>query len=120
MYRRLFSVSRSLRIQVLIVGFLVIGFWIGCTVAHLLRFIPLKWSWPSSHTDPAYRFNYNVFWLASGIVEAFIDVLIIAMPIKIVLGLQLNLTKKVALVGVFLLGILWVHHFLPYYLITNC
>jgi len=44
--------------------------------------------------------------MASGVVEAFIDVLIIALPIKIIIGLQLNLTKKLALTVIFMLGAL--------------
>lgn len=106
MYNRLFSVSRTFHYQVLIVGGMVVGFWIGTTVADLLNCIPLKWTWLNSLDDPRYCFNYNIFWMASGIVEAVIDVLIIAMPIRIILGLQLNLTKKLALTAVFLLGVL--------------
>ena len=106
MYNRLFSISPSFRFQVLTVGALVVAFWIGCTIANLLNCRPIKWTWINSLDDPRYCFNYNIFWMASGVVEAFIDVLIIAMPIRITLGLQLNLTKKVAVTAVFLLGIL--------------
>lgn len=106
MYNRLFSISKSFRRQVLVVGALVVAFWIGCTVANLLNCRPLKYTWINSLDDPRYCFNYNIFWLVSGIVEAIIDVLIIAMPVRIVFGLQLNLTKKIALIAVFLLGTL--------------
>ena len=106
MYNRLFSISPSFRYQGLVVGALVVCFWIGCTVANLLNCRPMEWTWLNSLADPRYCFNYNIFWMASGIVEAFLDVLIIAMPIRIIVGLQLNLTKKLALAAVFLLGIL--------------
>ncbi|OTB08993.1 hypothetical protein M426DRAFT_130333 [Hypoxylon sp. CI-4A] len=105
MYRRLFSVSTTFRRQVLAVSMLVIGYWIGCTVADLLDCIPLKWTWINSHQDPRYCFDYNIFWLATGVVEAFIDILIIIMPIRAVLGLQLNRGKKIGVVSVFLLGV---------------
>ncbi|KAI1077954.1 hypothetical protein F5B20DRAFT_248573 [Whalleya microplaca] len=104
MYNRLFSVNPSFRHQVIGAAILVVGFWIGCTVADLLNCIPLKWVWLNSQADPRYCFNYNIFWMASGIVELILDVLIIAMPIKIVIGLQLNKRKKVAVAAVFFLG----------------
>ena len=106
MYNRLFSVSRTFRYQVLIVGILVVIFWIGFTVADLLNCRPIKWTWINSLQAPPHCFNYNLFWMASGVVEAFIDTLIIAIPIRIVYRLHLNLAKKIALIAIFLLGIL--------------
>jgi len=105
-YNRLFSVLTTFHYQVVFVGMLVVAFWIGCTIADLLNCRPLKWTWLNSLADPRYCFNYNIFWLASGVVEAFIDVLIIVMPVRIIVGLHLNLAKKVALTAIFLLGIL--------------
>lgn len=106
MYNRIFSISRTFRFQVLVVGALVVSFWIGCTVANLLNCRPLAWTWRNSLDNPQYCFNYNIFWMASGIVEAVIDLLIIAIPIRVIFGLQLNLAKKVALAAVFMLGLL--------------
>ncbi|KAK6074819.1 hypothetical protein SCUP234_04117 [Seiridium cupressi] len=105
MYNRLFSVDPMFRRQIIAACIVVICFWIGCTVADLLNCIPLKWTWNNNLLDPRYCFNYNVFWLASGIVEACIDLLIIIMPVKLVLSLQLNGSRKVAIAAVFLLGI---------------
>jgi hypothetical protein len=104
MYRRLFRVNVSFCRQVIVVSFAIVGFWIGTTVADLLNCIPIEWTWRSSHDDPRYCFNYTYFWLANDIVEAVIDVVIIAMPVRVVLKLQLNTSKKTAIAGVFLLG----------------
>jgi hypothetical protein len=106
MYNRLFSISISFRRQVFVVGSLVVGFWVGCTVANLLNCQPLEYTWLNSLDDPRYCFNYNIFWMASGVVEAFIDVIIIALPIKMIVGLHLDRSKKIAVAAVFLLGIL--------------
>jgi hypothetical protein len=106
LYNRLFSVSTTFRYQAVFVGTLVVAFWIGCTVADLLSCRPLKWTWINSLEDPRYCFNYNIFWMASGAVEAFIDVLIVLMPVRIILSLHLNLAKKLAMTAIFLLGIL--------------
>ncbi|KAI0880336.1 uncharacterized protein GGS22DRAFT_182426 [Annulohypoxylon maeteangense] len=105
MYRRLFSANHSFRRQVLILSLLVVGFWMGCTAADLLDCVPIEWTWNNALTDPRYCFNYNIFWLATGIVEALIDVLILAMPIRLVVGLQMNTSKKIAVAAVFLLGL---------------
>ncbi|RYP57256.1 hypothetical protein DL769_009602 [Monosporascus sp. CRB-8-3] len=104
MYNRLFSVSVSFRHQAFAAGSLVVGFWIGCTVATLTNCQPLEWSWRNSLSDARYCFNYNIFWMASGSVEALIDVLIIMMPVKIVYALQLSARKKVTVAAVFALG----------------
>lgn len=106
MYNRLFSISKTFRYQVLVAGALVVAFWIGCTVANLLNCRPLEWTWRNSLDDPRYCFNYNIFWMASGVVEGFLDILIILIPVRLIFGLHLTLARKIALTAVFLLGIL--------------
>jgi hypothetical protein len=106
MYQRLFWIDTSFRRQIIVVSVVVLGFWIGTTVSNLLNCIPLEWTWRNSLDDPRYCFNYNNFWLASGIVEALIDIVIIVMPIRVVLKLHLGKGKKIAVAGVFLLGAL--------------
>ncbi|KAM3080440.1 hypothetical protein ACMFMG_005395 [Clarireedia jacksonii] len=105
MYNRLFSISKSFRYQVIAAGALVVAFWIGCTVANLLNCRPLEWTWRNSLADPRYCFNYNIFWMASGIVEGLLDILIIVIPVRLIFGLHLTLSRKIALTAVFLLGI---------------
>ncbi|OTB10339.1 hypothetical protein K445DRAFT_309623, partial [Daldinia sp. EC12] len=102
MYNRLFSVSKSFRHQVVALFGLVISFWVGCTIANLLNCIPIKYTWINSLADPEYCINYNIYWFASGIIETFIDVLIIILPIRMVIGLQFNWHQKVAVASVFL------------------
>ncbi|KAI1262867.1 hypothetical protein F5Y18DRAFT_396519 [Xylariaceae sp. FL1019] len=104
MYKRIFGVGNTFRRRIFVVSFIVIGFWIGTTVADLLNCIPIKWTWLNSHDDPQYCFSYTIFWLVSGITEALIDIIILAMPIQIVISLHLKTSRKVAIGGVFLLG----------------
>src|SRR5260370_1415511 len=79
LYNRLLSVNESFRRQVITLIVIVTVFWIGTVIADLLNCIPLKWTWLNSLDDPRYCFNYNNFWLASGIVEAVIDVVILSL-----------------------------------------
>ncbi|KAK8043980.1 hypothetical protein PG993_004004 [Apiospora rasikravindrae] len=104
LYNRIFSVNVLFRRLVRILMAVVVGFWIGTTVANLTNCVPMEYVWINSLSDPRYCFNYNIFWFASGICEAFLDVLIILLPIRMVLGLQLSTAKKVAIAFVFLLG----------------
>ena len=104
MYNHIFSVNRTFRRQLAIVSILVLGFWIGCTVATLTNCIPLEWSWLNGLSDARYCFNYNIFWMVAGVCEVILDVLILALPIRVILTLQLSAGRKAAIACIFLLG----------------
>ncbi|KAI1844496.1 hypothetical protein JX266_009383 [Neoarthrinium moseri] len=104
MYHRLFSVDPSFRSQIIAAGVLVSVYWLGLTLAAILQCVPVEYNWiPYWH--PEYCFNFNVFWFVTGILEAAIDIYIIAMPIRMVLRLQLSTSRKIATTAVFLLGV---------------
>ncbi|KAI0449138.1 hypothetical protein F5B21DRAFT_495263 [Xylaria acuta] len=105
LYNRIFSINTSFRRQVIALIIIVMGFWVGTVIADLLNCIPLKWTWLNSLDDPRYCFNYNYFWLASGIVEAVIDVAILLLPIPVIYRLRLTKSKRYAIFGVFLVGV---------------
>ncbi|KAI1125669.1 hypothetical protein F5Y10DRAFT_225845 [Nemania abortiva] len=104
LYNRLFSVSATFRRHIIILSGAVIGYWVGSTIADLLNCIPIKYTWINSLADPRFCINYNIFWLATGVVEAFIDVLILLLPIEVVAKLQLSTKKKIAVCSVFIIG----------------
>lgn len=104
MYQRIFNISTSFRCRVFVASGLVIGRWVGCTVATLTNCIPLKWSWINSFADPRYCFNYNIFWMASGACEIFLDVMILTLPVSVVLRMHLSLKQKLTVLGIFFLG----------------
>ncbi|KAK3380964.1 hypothetical protein B0H63DRAFT_194916 [Podospora didyma] len=104
MYNRIFFVSDAFRVQLWITSALIVVFWIGCTVATLTNCIPLEWSWINSLADPRYCFNYNIFWMAAGACEMFLDVLVLTMPISVVIRMRLSLRDKLTAAGIFLLG----------------
>lgn len=104
MYHRIFAVKSIVRYQLFTAGGLVIGWWVGCTIATLTNCIPLEWSWINSLADPRYCFDYNIFWMASGACEILLDVLILTLPIGAVVRMQLSLKQKLTVSGIFLLG----------------
>ncbi|KAL9096697.1 MAG: hypothetical protein Q9165_001185 [Trypethelium subeluteriae] len=104
LYNRIFSVNRQFRVQLYVASFMVLGWWIGCTVATLANCIPMKYSWINALDDPRYCFNFNIYWMAAGAVEVIIDVVILSLPVRVVLGLQLSRRKKATVALIFLLG----------------
>ncbi|KAI1457536.1 hypothetical protein F4805DRAFT_173056 [Annulohypoxylon moriforme] len=106
MYYRFFAPRRTFRFLIFISFGLVIAWWVGCTVADITICIPLIRSWTNGPRprDRAYGINYNVFWMASGICEIFLDVLILVLPITMVVRMHLSLGQKLSISGIFLLG----------------
>jgi hypothetical protein len=111
MYRRIFSVDRSFRLQSLLLLSIVSAFWVAVTVANLLNCRPLKYSWIGLSWEQ-YCFNYNIFWMVTGAVEVVIDTTILALPVRTVLQLHLSQKQKVSILLVFLLGGLYDSPFL--------
>lgn len=66
----------------------------------------MKYTWINADEDPRYCINYNLYWLGSGLAESIIDFLIIIMPVRVVYRLRMSRGRKVAVVAVFLLGVL--------------
>lgn len=106
MYKRIFSIDRSFRLQIMALIVITAGFWISMTVSNLLNCIPIEMSWIPSDDESKYCFNYNVYWLACGIVECILDLVILIMPVRVVYGLKLSQGRRIAVAGVFLLGVL--------------
>ncbi|OTA60285.1 hypothetical protein K449DRAFT_313815, partial [Hypoxylon sp. EC38] len=103
MYYRIFAVSTSFRYMIFISGGLVIGWWVGCTIANLTDCIPIEANWIKT-AELQNCFNYNIFWMASGVCEIFLDVLIISLPVAVVVRMRLSLKQKLLVSGIFLLG----------------
>lgn len=101
LYRRIFSVHSFKRMSLLF-GLLVVLWWLAATIANIFSCMPIELLWDLSLDGRC--FNFNIFWLSMGVVETIIDILILFLPIKMVMGLQLSRRNKIVLSGVFLLG----------------
>ncbi|KAI1357462.1 hypothetical protein F5Y08DRAFT_160360 [Xylaria arbuscula] len=104
MYYRIFHAKTALRYQLFVTAGLVIGWWIGTTVAQIVNCIPISKYWTSNILDPRYCFNLNTFFVVGGSIEVFLDFLILTLPIRAVLALQLSWRRKAVISGIFLLG----------------
>ena len=103
MYRRLFAVDPSFRLQSLLLGAVVSAFWLAATIATLFNCRPLKYNWIGLAKEE-YCFNYNVFWMVTGAVEVVIDTIILALPVRMVLALRLSRKSKASVIFIFLFG----------------
>lgn len=106
MYRRIFAVP-SFRLQSLILGCFVVLWWLLGSVATAVYCMPLRRFW-MGNAVPGYCFDYNIFWMAMGSAEILIDTIILILPIRMVLQLQLSSQSKGLISGIFLLGSLYV------------
>ena len=101
LYRRIFAVQSFKRMS-LLVGLLVVLWWLAATLANIFSCRPAELLWDLSLEGRC--FNFNLFWFSIGIIETIIDIIILLLPIKMVMGLQMSRRNKIVLSLVFLLG----------------
>lgn len=106
MYRRIFSVD-YFRLESLLVGIIVVVWWIVGTIATIISCLPIDRLWMGPSVG-GYCFDFNIFWMAMGAVELVVDILILLLPVNVILGLRMSKQQRVLLVGIFLLGGLYV------------
>lgn len=104
LFHRIFAISRPFRRQIYVVQGIVVAFWFSATLADCLDCIPLEWNWLNGNADPRHCINYNIFWMATGILESVIDLIILVLPFRMIFKLHMDRSKKFGLAGVFLLG----------------
>ncbi|CZT44361.1 related to integral membrane protein [Rhynchosporium secalis] len=102
LYRRVFPVDETI-IHSHIVGALVLAWWLVGSGLTIVSCLPVErlWIGPSAG---GYCFNFNIYWMSMGAVEIMIDTLLLILPVRMVLGLQLSRQQKVLVVGIFALG----------------
>ncbi|KEY74551.1 hypothetical protein S7711_07154 [Stachybotrys chartarum IBT 7711] len=104
MYYRIFSSSVGFRRRLLLVGFLTLGWWLACTIALLAACVPFDARWGHGASDPEVCINVNLLWVAGGMCEVFLDILILALPVSVVYGLHMSRARKISIGCIFLLG----------------
>ncbi|KAL2126829.1 hypothetical protein VTI74DRAFT_175 [Chaetomium olivicolor] len=101
LYLRIF-VSRGFRIAAYAVLFVVVGYGIGGIGATVFQCVPIQGAWLKN--SGATCINSNVFWVAYAVLNILTDVMVLALPIWPIMGLQLRRRERIMLLGVFLLG----------------
>ena len=87
-------------------AFAVVLAWsIGSIASTIWQCVPIEASWNNTITDKV-CVNSDASWYQYGIINIVTDVMILALPIRPILKLQLHKREKLALLGVFALGAL--------------
>lgn len=108
-YLRIF-VSKEFRILTWICMGCAGAYWTGSMLQIFLICTPFEKNW--NPTLPGHCASQNVAFSTIGAFNLLTDVMIMALPIRFVWKLQMSLATKLAVVGIFGLGILCVFPFL--------
>lgn len=103
MYRRIFSVDALFRLQSLLLGVVVLAFWLATSIARVCSCRPIGYVWMGLDFAK-HCFDYDAFWVTVGTVEVVIDIAILVLPVRMVLRVQLSPKQKASVTIVFLLG----------------
>lgn len=106
MYRRVFSVEKF-RKQSLIVGGVVVFWWLVGTILAIVSCLPIRRFWVGSSAG-GYCFDFNIYWMGMGAAELVIDTAILILPMGMVMKLWMPLQQRILVAGIFLLGSLYV------------
>ncbi|PGH26725.1 hypothetical protein AJ80_01671 [Polytolypa hystricis UAMH7299] len=101
-YRRIFNLQLSIYFYM----FFILGYWITVIVTVCVACRPLPYFWEQYTNPDAVGVCIDVpkFFFGNGIAAMLIDVIILCVPVPIVLGLHMPLSKKLAVIGILLLG----------------
>ncbi|KAL8868570.1 MAG: hypothetical protein Q9174_004905, partial [Haloplaca sp. 1 TL-2023] len=102
-YHRLFPVRRFTIVAV-IMGVILIAWWISFLFAIIFSCIPVAFFWDKSIIGSCVN-EHTLSWGVTG-SELAVNIILLVLPIPWLWDLRLALTKKLALIGVFLLGCL--------------
>lgn len=106
-YARIFT-NRTFRMPVYIM-YTVNGLWgVGFTLTYLVQCVPPKELWEAQQVKRQHciGISVNYYYAVSTII---LDVVILAMPWPMVWRLQVAIKQKIAVLGIFMLGAMYVH-----------
>ena len=103
MYRRIFSVDPLFRLQSLLLGVFILAFWLATTMTRLFFCHPIGYIWMGLDLEK-HCLSYTSFWIAVGAIDILVDVILLTLPVRMVLKIQLSPKQKASLACLFLLG----------------
>ena len=83
---------------------LVILYWVATVVATFLICRPFAYNWDQTISGTCG--DLHSFWLASSVIGLVFDIWVVVLPMPILWGLHMKLSRKIALVFIFGLGAL--------------
>ena len=104
-YTKIFS-TRQMAYCVYTIGAVTWAYWLSTVLTAFLICRPFAFNW-NKLIAKGHCGNTSAYYLSTGIVNLCIDVAIVALPLPMLLGLQMKTSKKIMLIGIFSLGALW-------------
>ena len=101
LYRRIFSVQCFRQISFAVAAVCVL-WWLIFTIIVMNPCRPVKKFWQPQIEGHCY--NFDEFFLGAAVADVVLDAVTLALPIKMILGLQMSYQRKVMLCFVFLVG----------------
>lgn len=101
-YRRFFDVYDTFRVLSWVTGFFVFGSFISAVLCLIFTTSPVEAQWETwlPHTT----IHAKDLWVAAGVINAILDVVILCLPQPLLWRLHLSPGRKVLVSGVFCLG----------------
>lgn len=105
LYSRIFP-QRWFRRALYATALFILSWWLAGTLTSIFQCLPISSQWdPTVH---GYCINYGNLVLATGIINIITDLVIIALPIRLVWQLKLKRMKKYLTILTFVSGSLYV------------
>ncbi|ORY07130.1 hypothetical protein BCR34DRAFT_631839 [Clohesyomyces aquaticus] len=102
-YRRIFTV-KELRIPIYIVMGICVAYGVESVLSGVFTCIPVDAFWEISKKPTAKCINEYHLWYANGGLNIFTDLLVAALPVHTIWGLQMARKQKIALTAILTLG----------------
>ena len=107
LYRRIFP-SNNFRKILWIVGGIILCYTIAQETITIFQCVPISGAWdPAVHTR-AKCIPLNIIFVAMASMNVVTDVITLSLPLPLLWRLRINKAQKFQLIGIFLLGYLWV------------
>lgn len=104
LYLRIF-VSKNFRIACFVSLAIVLAWSVGSVASTIWQCVPIEASWNNAITNKV-CVNSDASWYQYGIINILTDVMILALPVRSIMKLQLHRRERFALLGIFALGAL--------------
>ncbi|KAJ5372315.1 hypothetical protein N7517_004321 [Penicillium concentricum] len=102
LFYRIFGVVRSFRWILWASGFLVVAYFIVCSVVSIVGCSPVSKAWNTN--EPGHCIDELSFFRWNGVGNMFLDFLVLCLPIPMAWRVNTTTRQKYILTGIFLLG----------------
>lgn len=106
LYWRIFGVSTRFRAALGVAGFFVISYFVICVTISIFGCQPVSYFWDKHQPGSGHCIQEVQFFRFNGITNMLLDVMVLLLPIPMVWKLNLERQQKIAVTGMFLLGLL--------------